>query len=36
MSNPGDHGSEADNITPLMLVLSGAVLAIMIIAYFVA
>lgn len=36
MANPENHGSEPDSITPLMVILSGALLAIMVLAYFVA
>jgi len=35
MSNP-EGGPPEDNIAPLMVMLSGALLAIMVIAYFVA
>jgi hypothetical protein len=36
MSKPNDHGPDDDNIAPLMFILSGALLAIMVLAYFVA
>ena len=36
MSNQGNHGGDPDNIAPLMFILSGALAAIMVIAYFIA